>query len=111
MSGSGGQNVPGNPHECRRQAWRCWQYAEAAPSAEGRKRFEELARMWMALATDLDAAHALLAEWGDDPCAQGEKKDLAGSPHPSETDQAKSGATDGAASVLGIAMRSGFSSD
>jgi hypothetical protein len=59
--------MPGDPQECRENAKRCLDMAQAAATQAGRKRFEMLARKWLALATDYDAANLLLTNWGDLP--------------------------------------------
>jgi chloramphenicol 3-O-phosphotransferase len=39
--------------------------SEAPPSSLARARFEELAKTWIHLATDLEHANSLLKRWGD----------------------------------------------
>jgi hypothetical protein len=58
--------MPGDPKECREQAKRCLELAsEAPPSSLAKARFEDLAKTWIRLATDLEHAEALLKQWGD----------------------------------------------
>jgi hypothetical protein len=52
--------MPGNPHECRENAKRCLELAEAAGTRTSRENFEGLAQTWMALATDYEATNVLL---------------------------------------------------
>jgi hypothetical protein len=58
--------MSGNPQECREHAKDCLELAsEAPPSSLARARFEELAKTWIHLATDLEHANSLLKRWGD----------------------------------------------
>lgn len=56
--------MPGNPHECREHAKNCLRLAADAKLPTVKAHFEELAQRWLSLATDLDATHSLLEEWG-----------------------------------------------
>jgi hypothetical protein len=57
--------MPGDPKACREHAKRCYQIAAEAHTPNAKKRFEDLARLWLKLAADLDAAQALLRAWGE----------------------------------------------
>jgi hypothetical protein len=57
--------MPGDPKECREHAKHCFVLASEAPTAIGKERFEKLAQRWLALAADIEAARALLQQWGD----------------------------------------------
>jgi hypothetical protein len=58
--------MPGDPKECREYAKRCLELAsDAPPSSLAKARFEDLAKTWIRLATDLEHAEALLKQWGD----------------------------------------------
>jgi hypothetical protein len=57
--------MPGNPKECREHAKNCYRLAANAHTQAAKERFEELARTWLALAADLDAAQSLLDVWGE----------------------------------------------
>lgn len=59
--------MAGDPRECRENAKRCLDMALASRTEAGRERFEMLARKWLALATDYDAAKLLLTNWGGLP--------------------------------------------
>jgi hypothetical protein len=56
--------MPGDPKECREHAKNCFRLAAEAPNEVGKRRFEELARTWLRLASDLEAAKVLLERWG-----------------------------------------------
>jgi hypothetical protein len=56
--------MPGDPKECREHAKNCSRLASEAKTEQARETFENLARTWMRLATDLENAKALLDEWG-----------------------------------------------
>lgn len=57
--------MPGDPKECREHAKHCLELASDAPqSSLARSHFEDLAKIWMRLATDLEHADALLKRWG-----------------------------------------------
>jgi hypothetical protein len=56
--------MPGDPKECREHAKNCLRLAAEAPNEVGKRRFEELARTWLRLASDLEAAKVLLERWG-----------------------------------------------
>ena len=55
--------MPGDPKECRENAKRCLEFAQTARTDADRERFEGLAKRWLALATDFEAASALLGKW------------------------------------------------
>ncbi len=64
--------MPGDPKACREHAKRCYQIAAEAHTLEGKKRFEDLAKLWLKLATDLESAQRLVEVWGaplDQPAA------------------------------------------
>ena len=58
--------MPGSPHECREHAKNCLRLAEEAHTPEAKTHFEKIAYQWMQLATDLEMATDLLAEWGNE---------------------------------------------
>jgi hypothetical protein len=58
--------MPGDPKECREHAKRCLQMAAESPSQLAKARFEELAKTWMRLATDLEQAKALVDHWNNE---------------------------------------------
>lgn len=52
-----GVTVPGDPKDCREHAKNCLRLTGRAPSAARQgTRFEDLAKTWMLLATDLEQA-------------------------------------------------------
>ena len=55
--------MPGDPKECREHAKNCLRMAKEAQTE--RETFEQLAQRWLALAADLEAAAALINEWGN----------------------------------------------
>jgi len=55
--------MPGDPKECREHAKRCLEIAANSPSELMKARFEELAKTWMRLASDLEHAKRLVEEW------------------------------------------------
>ena len=57
--------MPGDPRACREHAKRCYQIAAEAHTPDAKKRFEDIARLWLKIAADLDAAQALLRAWGE----------------------------------------------
>lgn len=57
--------MPGDPKECREQALNCLRMASTAPTPLARERFEELARIWVRLATSLENAQVLMDQWSD----------------------------------------------
>jgi hypothetical protein len=63
--------MPGNPHECRENANRCLEMAEGSATQTAREKFDTLARIWLALATDYEASNLLLANWRALPAEQG----------------------------------------
>ena len=56
--------MPGDPRECREHAKHCLMLAEEARTVVAKDRFEALAQNWLRLASDLEHARDLLAEWG-----------------------------------------------
>jgi hypothetical protein len=56
--------MPGDPKACREHAKRCYQIAAEAHTLEGKKRFEDLAKLWLKLAADLESAQRLVEAWG-----------------------------------------------
>jgi hypothetical protein len=56
--------MPGDPGECREHAKTCLRLAAEAHSSQAKETFESLAESWLRLAADLEAAKALLAQWG-----------------------------------------------
>jgi hypothetical protein len=63
--------MPGDPQECRDHAKRCLEMAEDAATQAGRERFQTLARIWLAFATDYEASNLLLAKWRALPADHG----------------------------------------
>jgi hypothetical protein len=59
--------VPGNPKECREHAKECWRLSMSARTAEAAAVFEDLAKTWMRLATDLERAQLVLDEHPEFP--------------------------------------------
>jgi hypothetical protein len=57
--------MPGNPKECREHAKNCLQMAKEATTDSGRQTFQLLAERWLVLAAELEAAEALIKEWGN----------------------------------------------
>jgi hypothetical protein len=55
--------MPGDPSECREHAKTCLRLAAEARTGEAAEVFEGLARTWLRLATDLENAAAMLAEF------------------------------------------------
>jgi hypothetical protein len=55
--------MPGDPKECREHAKNCLRRSTESPSPLAKARFEELAKTWMRLATDLEQAKALVEHW------------------------------------------------
>jgi hypothetical protein len=56
--------MAGDPSECRKHAKACLRLAAEAHSPQAKETFENLAETWLRLAADLDAAKALLTQWG-----------------------------------------------
>ena len=52
--------MPGNPHECRLNAARCYELAEIAVKLESRRSFITLANLWKELAAELESDQAFL---------------------------------------------------
>jgi hypothetical protein len=59
--------MPGDPKECRENAKRCLEFAQAARTEADRERFAGLFQRWLALATDSEAANVLLRNWSSGP--------------------------------------------
>lgn len=57
--------MPGDPNACREHAKNCLRIASESHSDHVKKHFEQLAQRWLALATDLEVAQALLEAWGE----------------------------------------------
>lgn len=55
--------MPGDPKECREHAKRCLELAASSSSPLAKARFEDLAKTWMRLATDLEQTKALVDHW------------------------------------------------
>jgi hypothetical protein len=51
--------MPGDPKECREQAFELLEDGKHAPTPLARERFEELARIWVRLATSLENAQSM----------------------------------------------------
>lgn len=58
--------MPGDPKECREHARQCLKLADLAITPVARERFQDLAKTWLRLATDLETAQALLDDWGEE---------------------------------------------
>ena len=58
--------MPGDPKECREHAKRCWALASEITNPVLRESLVETAQRWSRLATDLEAVHVLLEEWGQE---------------------------------------------
>jgi hypothetical protein len=54
--------MPGEPNECREHAKRCFVLAATAKDPVLRESLIDLEQRWMAIATDLEATQALLAQ-------------------------------------------------
>jgi len=54
----------GDPRECREHAKHCLKLAAETADAQVKKRYETLARRWLALAKDLEVTAALIKKWG-----------------------------------------------
>ena len=63
--------MPGNPQECRDNAKRCLELAQASSMQTGKERFAELALTWLALARDYEATNLLIADFGASPAQHG----------------------------------------
>jgi hypothetical protein len=61
--------MPGDPTECREHAKRCLELASETHDLRLKESLTELAHRWMAIATDLEATRALLAEVSALPAA------------------------------------------
>jgi hypothetical protein len=53
--------MPGDPHECRRNAERCLRLAKRAQVPQVRDNLTAFAEMWTGLAAELEAHEALLS--------------------------------------------------
>jgi hypothetical protein len=56
--------VPGDPKECRSNAKRCFELAKEVNNPVLQDSFCAIAHQWMRLASDLEATHRLLKDWG-----------------------------------------------
>jgi hypothetical protein len=59
--------MPGDPNECREHAESCLRLAAETHNPQAKETFESLAQTWLRLAADLEAAKALLQQWGSAP--------------------------------------------
>jgi hypothetical protein len=59
--------MPGDPSECREHAKNCLRLAAEANNQQAKETFESLVETWLRLAADLEAAKALLKQWGSTP--------------------------------------------
>jgi hypothetical protein len=59
--------MPGDPSECREPRQDCLRLAAEAHNPQAKETFESLAKTWLRLAADLEAAKALLKQWGSTP--------------------------------------------
>jgi hypothetical protein len=57
--------MPGDPHECRERAKRCWALAAEVKNPALKESLVNLAQRWSALPTDLEARKHLLEAWGE----------------------------------------------
>jgi hypothetical protein len=57
--------MPGDPKESVENRHDCLRMASTAPTPLARERFEELARIWVRLATSLENAQVLMDQWSD----------------------------------------------
>jgi hypothetical protein len=58
--------VPGDPKECRKNAWYCADLAHAAKTPELTQTLIELSKNWLRLAIELERAQKLLSEYPPD---------------------------------------------
>jgi hypothetical protein len=59
--------MPGDPSECREHAKTCLRLAAEAHNPQAKQTFKNLAETWLRVAADLEAAKALLKQWGSAP--------------------------------------------
>jgi hypothetical protein len=57
--------MPGDPKECRRQAYECIRLAQQATTRRSRQEFASLANTWLRLAVIFEEDDALLKRCGD----------------------------------------------
>ena len=55
--------MPSDPNECRKHAKECLHWAMTARSSYARERFEELAKMWIRLAVEIERTESFADEW------------------------------------------------
>jgi len=55
--------LPGDPRECRKNAWRCADLAHTASAPELKQTLIELSQNWLRLAIELERAQKLLSEF------------------------------------------------
>jgi hypothetical protein len=62
--------MPGDPTECREHARECERIANTATNEQTRETFQNLAKTWLRLASELEFSKALLNTWSDEasPC-------------------------------------------
>jgi hypothetical protein len=58
---SGGCHMPGDPNECRKHAKECLHRAISSRSSYACEHFEELAKMWIRLAVEIERTEQQLA--------------------------------------------------
>ena len=73
--------MPGDPKECRENAKRCFEFAQTARTEADRERFEGLAQIWLALATDFEAANVLLGKWSSNSLSNLDERSRKGAIH------------------------------
>jgi hypothetical protein len=66
--------MPGDPKECREHAKCCWALASEVTNPALKESLIEIAQRWSRLATDLDAMHILLEQWGQEDTTEGKPK-------------------------------------
>jgi hypothetical protein len=57
--------MPGDPRECRRQAYECVRLAQEARTHKAREEFSALASTWLRLAVIFEEDDAVLSRCGD----------------------------------------------
>jgi hypothetical protein len=67
VCGPGEGHMPGDPSECREHAKTCLRLAAEAHNPQAKQTFKNLAETWLRVAADLEAAKALLKQWGSAP--------------------------------------------
>jgi hypothetical protein len=70
--------MAGDPQECRLQARECFRLAEAANTSAARDEFNELGRVWLRLAAEIESDGRLLEAWGgaQDDAADAKEKEI-----------------------------------